>query len=95
MFLGFGLGGATFPLLVFRDRHCFTSDVLCLPRRCLCDLPSRRPSRVTRPSCALIASLCALQRRKDKLPVSKLLLGFFMFVIFGSTLLQLINKVAK
>jgi len=27
--------------------------------------------------------------------VSKLLLGFFMFVIFGSTLLQLINKVAK
>ena len=59
------------------------------------DLPSRRPSRVTRPSCALIASLCALQRRKDKLPVSKLLLGFFVFVIFGSTLLQLINKVAK
>ena len=40
-------------------------------------------------------ALCALQRRKDKLPVSKLLLGFFMFVIFGSTLLQLINKVAK
>ncbi|EOD37762.1 hypothetical protein EMIHUDRAFT_200705 [Emiliania huxleyi CCMP1516] len=31
----------------------------------------------------------------DKLPVSKLLLGFFMFVIFGSTLLQLINKMAE
>jgi len=26
----------------------------------------------------------AAQRRKDKLPVSKLLLGFFMFVVFGS-----------
>jgi len=35
------------------------------------------------------------ERRKDKLPVSKYLIGFFMVVLFGSTLLQVINKMTS
>tara|TARA_B100000795_G_scaffold167837_1_gene126347 strand:- start:110 stop:235 length:126 start_codon:yes stop_codon:yes gene_type:complete len=35
--------------------------------------------------------LC-LQRRKGKLPLGPIAIGFFLFVVLGSSILQILNK---
>ena len=36
-----------------------------------------------------------VQRRKNKLPLGPIAIGFFLFVVIGSSLLQVINTASK